>query len=971
MAEINLALTKEGWYLTDQGIEELKGTSENPSANYIIRIALNSDLRPIGRKFLPTDINSGRVEKLEGPCVLQVQKVRNVSAPKDNEESQGAPRMLRLQMTDGHTNAVGLEFTHLSQISLNTPPGTKVKVLGTVQVKNGILLLDDSKISVLGGEVDHMMEKWELQRSLAKHSRSNIGREGGAPPFVPFGQKCVRNEEVDSRELDTRKTLVSTSVVKTADENEEFEKQRLAAIAEVAKNKEGTRTFGGGGNAGGNLGNTGGRDRRGGGDRGDRDSYRQRREERTEESSRPEGNYRELGSYREQPNYRELGNYRELVDERALRDIMEMGFDKEDARQALMDNNNNMEVALNSLLTGTFKPPTPRGTQQTPTQRGKPPPPRADRGRGRGRGRGRSSRFGGEDEEEGAGGRPSGPSTLFDFLESKMGSFSLQEPKSQSSQRHHEGKMTFPPNSQSQDRYPQRSDSRNDRSDGRNDWSRNDRSRKERNDRSDSGTTGTTDHLVSRGIVTRISLNLATTLHRHIHPFPSLSSSRSWQGQERAQDRGQERGQTQEKAPPGGGGGSERWREAQDRGQERGQTQEKAPPGGGGGSERWREAQHERQTAREARGQTSVFCPAATYPAPGQRNREPRDGTQADSSGSRTFQQGIRVGSSSGSGGFQNQSRREQYSVPDLAFNKRGGGGGMKQDNGPAPAASKPVQHQTESSSNCVSEPKGVQRSDSRTDNRAEPNSRRRGGGGKSNRERPNSDNFDRYRDNGPSNSSTSWAGQEKDCSAGTQDWGVSRGESRPVKGQVGSGPGSGSHLQNGDSSTEHRTGPIKQQNYSSGPAPREREEPHNRNSTNPAHNNSNTAPKKRTGQVKGQRSDQRSDQGQVGTMEPAMAQGLGNLKPGDQVLALYWEDNKFYRSRIDAVHPSGLTAVVVFTEYGNCEEVLLHNIRPVSTDFWKEEEGLEYRRGGDGQPRTTTRTRPTVQYYQPPRARD
>lgn len=48
--------------------------------------------------------------------------------------------------------------------SLNTPPGTKVKLLGTVQVKNGILLLDDSKISVLGGEVDHMIEKWELQR---------------------------------------------------------------------------------------------------------------------------------------------------------------------------------------------------------------------------------------------------------------------------------------------------------------------------------------------------------------------------------------------------------------------------------------------------------------------------------------------------------------------------------------------------------------------------------------------------------------------------------------------------------------------------------------------------------------------------------------------------------------------------------------------------------------------------------------
>ncbi|XP_045569476.1 tudor domain-containing protein 3 [Salmo salar] len=912
MAEINLALTKEGWYLTDEGIEELKRTSEKPTANYIIRIALNSDLRPIGRKFLPADINSGRVEKLEGPCVLQVQKVRNASAPKDNEESQGAPRMLRLQMTDGHTNAVGLEFNYLSQISLDTPPGTKVKVLGTVQVKNGILLLDDSKISVLGGEVDHMMEKWELQRSLAKHSRSNIGREGGAPPFVPFGQKCVRDEEVDSRELDTRKTLVSTSVVKTADENEEFEKQRLAAIAEVAKNKEGTRTFGGGGNAGGNLVNTGSRDSYRRGDGGDRDSYRQRREERmerTEESSRPEGNYRELGSYRE------LGNYRELVDERALRDIMEMGFDKEDARQALMDNNNNMEVALNSLLTGTFKPPPP---PEEPSR----PPPRADRGRGRGRGRGRSSRFGGEDEEEGAGGRPSGPSTLFDFLESKMGSFSIQEPKSQSSQRHHDGKMPFPPNHQSQDRFPQRSD----RADSRNDWSRNDRSRKERNERNDRS-----DFRNDRNDrPPRFQRDSDKDFPKPGHD-PSITTS------------------TPSPAPvPAPAGGQQGQERAQDRGRERGQTQEKAPPGGGGGTERWREAQNERQAAREARGQASVFCPA-TYPAPGQRNREPRDGTQGDLSGSGTFQQGIRVGSSFGSGGFQNQSRREQHSVPDLSFNKRGGGG-MKQNNGPAPAASKPGQHQTESSSNCVSEPKGVQRSDSRADNRAEPNSRRRGGG-KSHSERPNSDNFDRYRDNGPSNSSTSWAGQ--------------RGLSRPVKGQVGGGPGSGPHLQNGDSSTEHRTGPIKQQNYSSGPAPGRGEEPHNRNSTNPAHNNSNTAPKKRSGQVKGQR----SDQGQVGSMEP---QGLGNLKPGDQVLALYWEDNKFYRSRIDAVHPSGLTAVVVFTEYGNCEEVLLHNIRPVNTDFWqKEEEGLEYRRGGDGQPRTTTRTRPTVQYYQPPRARD
>lgn len=41
----------------------------------------------------------------------------------------------------------------------------------------------------------------------------------------------------------------------------------------------------------------------------------------------------------------------------------------------------------------------------------------------------------------------------------------------------------------------------------------------------------------------------------------------------------------------------------------------------------------------------------------------------------------------------------------------------------------------------------------------------------------------------------------------------------------------------------------------------------------------------------------------------------------------------KFYHARIDAVHPSGTTAVVVFSDYGNCEEVLLQNIKPVAAD--------------------------------------
>ncbi|XP_026130767.1 tudor domain-containing protein 3-like [Carassius auratus] len=744
MCDLSSSLIKEGWYLTDEGIEECKSSTEKEktSPTDIIQVALNSDLRPIGKSFLPTDINSGRVEKLEcGPCVLQVQKIRNVAAPKDHEESQAAPRMLRLQMTDGHTSCTGLEYKQMSKISLNTPPGTKVKLLGAVQLKNGLLLLDDSKISVLGGEVDHMIEKWEFQRSLAKHSRRNIGAEGGPPPFVPFGQRCAQKEQVDSRALDQRKTLQSTNTVRSADDNDEFEKQRIAAIAEIAKSKE-MRTFGGGGNAGGNLANPGSTYK-------SRDTYQRRQEEREKPwtENKPEG------------------VYRDLVDERALRDIMEMGFNREAARQALLDNNNNMEVALNFLLTRTNHP------KVAETEQSRPPP----RGKGRGRGRFR------QDEDEEAGGRPSGPSTLFDFLESKMGTLSIDESKNQPSLHDHPFKMTFPSTDQmsrdaTQYKHPPRNEGRS---------QRNDRPPRFQKDGE--------------------------------FPKPSVASSQP-----------------------------QKWRDREER-------------TGRGGSERWK---NESQDARQ------------TYTSMG-KSREQQGSSGKEYSGSKSFQQEP-----------HNGGLKEQDGTGSASFRKNQSNGSV------APKFSNPA---------------GLDQKDNRR---------------KGKPERPNSGYFERSQD-----------AMKKDFS---QDPGL--GQCIKVGGV------SNAQLPNGD--LDHRrTGPIKSQ--SSAPPQKQT-------------NMHNSAPKKRSGPIKGQR-------------EMMDANNHVDWRAGDQCLALYWEDNKFYRARIDAIHPSGSTAVVVFSDYGNCEEVLLHNIKPLHMDVWDDEDvyyenSLEFRRGGDGQPR---RSRPTQQYYQPPRARD
>ena len=48
--------------------------------------------------------------------------------------------------------------------SLSIPPGTKVCLTGTIAVKETYLMLDSNNTKVLGGEVEKLKEKWELNK---------------------------------------------------------------------------------------------------------------------------------------------------------------------------------------------------------------------------------------------------------------------------------------------------------------------------------------------------------------------------------------------------------------------------------------------------------------------------------------------------------------------------------------------------------------------------------------------------------------------------------------------------------------------------------------------------------------------------------------------------------------------------------------------------------------------------------------
>lgn len=116
-------LKSEGWHLCPVKVLAEIEEFDKLSSKAALEELKNTDIKNVGIASFPEDASkAGKLDRLEGPLVTQVQKVRNVAAPKANEGSQAAPRMLKLTLTDGvsSVNAIELEtINHVGFHSLN------------------------------------------------------------------------------------------------------------------------------------------------------------------------------------------------------------------------------------------------------------------------------------------------------------------------------------------------------------------------------------------------------------------------------------------------------------------------------------------------------------------------------------------------------------------------------------------------------------------------------------------------------------------------------------------------------------------------------------------------------------------------------------------------------------------------------------------------------------------------------------
>lgn len=119
--------------------------------------------------MLPNELSKEKTSKI----VLQIQKIRNISAPKANEESQAAPRLLKLSLSDGDHHVQALEISPINFIGRNhTPPGTKV-LINSAKVTAGYLLISPNTCTLLGGKVPTLVEKWEIAKSVQRNHHRN------------------------------------------------------------------------------------------------------------------------------------------------------------------------------------------------------------------------------------------------------------------------------------------------------------------------------------------------------------------------------------------------------------------------------------------------------------------------------------------------------------------------------------------------------------------------------------------------------------------------------------------------------------------------------------------------------------------------------------------------------------------------------------------------------------------------------
>ncbi|XP_071682518.1 recQ-mediated genome instability protein 1 isoform X4 [Lolium perenne] len=144
---------------------------------------LFADMNVCGAGVLPAGVAGMDAAVLDGPFVLQVDEIVNMSNPLRERycDAQAGPkRCLKLSMTDGIQRIYGMEYRPIKDLQVLAPVGFKI-VIRNVHIKRGLLMLVPEVIEILGGVVDELeAARVRLVSEVNKPPRGKR-KQGGLP----------------------------------------------------------------------------------------------------------------------------------------------------------------------------------------------------------------------------------------------------------------------------------------------------------------------------------------------------------------------------------------------------------------------------------------------------------------------------------------------------------------------------------------------------------------------------------------------------------------------------------------------------------------------------------------------------------------------------------------------------------------------------------------------------------------------
>uniref|UniRef100_A0A7N0U830 RecQ-mediated genome instability protein 1 n=1 Tax=Kalanchoe fedtschenkoi TaxID=63787 RepID=A0A7N0U830_KALFE len=148
---------------------------------------LLSDMNYTGSGVLPENVGAMHLVDLDGPFVLQVDEIVNISCPLRQRYQKAAPgskRCLKLSMTDGVQHVYGMEYRPIKDIDVLAASGLKVAI-HNVHVRHGLLMLVPEVIEILGGMVEELEAAHQrLVTEISKPPRGRRPRMGDVPPLA-------------------------------------------------------------------------------------------------------------------------------------------------------------------------------------------------------------------------------------------------------------------------------------------------------------------------------------------------------------------------------------------------------------------------------------------------------------------------------------------------------------------------------------------------------------------------------------------------------------------------------------------------------------------------------------------------------------------------------------------------------------------------------------------------------------------